>query len=100
MEYEVLCPWADVDPLPVNGNQPRVTDLNGKTIGLYAYFKSWGPVIAKEVERQLKDKFPTAKFSHYQYPFHVKEVMSDPDYKDSFEKWVKGIDIAVSAFGD
>jgi hypothetical protein len=52
MQYEVLNPWADTDPYPVEGLQPRVTDLKGKTIGLFAFFKEHGPVIMGEVERQ------------------------------------------------
>lgn len=100
MEYEVLCPWAEVDPIPVKPNSPRVTDLNGKTIGLYAFYKERGPYITREIERQLKAKYPTAKFSHFWYPKHVKEVINDPEYKEKFEEWVKGADTFVSAYGD
>jgi len=34
-QYEVLNPWADLDPVPLRGISPRVTDLAGKTIGLF-----------------------------------------------------------------
>lgn len=100
MDFEVLCPWAEVDPIPLKGNSPRVTDLNGKTVGLFAYFKEWGPVIMREVEQQLKAKFPTAKYSHFQYPKHIKEIANDPEYKDKFEEWVKEVDTVVSGYGD
>jgi hypothetical protein len=34
-EYEVLGPWAEADPIPSRGINPRITDLAGKKIGLY-----------------------------------------------------------------
>jgi hypothetical protein len=100
MDYEVLSPWAEVDPVAAKGLMPRVTDLNGKTIGLFAFFKQYAPAIMKEVERQLKERFPKAKFSHYQYPLHVKEVIDDEKYKPSFLDWLKGVDTVVSGQGD
>jgi hypothetical protein len=54
----------------------------------------------REVERQLKAKFPKAKFRHYQYPVHVKEVIDDERFKASFVEWVKGIDAAITGNGD
>lgn len=100
MDYEVLRPWADVDPIEPRGIAPRVSDLDGKTIGLFAFFKEWGPVIMQEVERQMKEKFPKAKFSHYHYPEHVAEVVKDDNYKESFEKWVNEVDTVVTGHGD
>jgi hypothetical protein len=100
MDYEVLSPIGEVEPAVPKGILPRVSDLNGKTIGLFAYFKPWGPTIMREVERQLKEKFPTAKFSHYHFPFHVEEVAKHPQYKDSFKKWVASVDTVVTGHGD
>ena len=100
MDYEVLSPWAEVDPVAPRGLSPRVTDLRGKTIGLYAFFKQWGPPIMREVEQQLKEKFPTAKFSHYHFPLHLEEVAKHTKYKASFEEWVKGVDTIVTGHGD
>lgn len=99
MEYEVLSPWADVDPMPLKGNSPRVTDLRDKTIGFFTNIIDIAPATAMEIERQLKMRFPTVKFSHFHYPKHVKEVVNDPEYKDSFERWVKGIDTVVTCYG-
>jgi hypothetical protein len=43
-EYEVLSPWAQIDEAPsVLRLQPRVDDLNSKTIGMYAHFKAQAP---------------------------------------------------------
>ena len=38
-QYEVLSPWAEVDPIPLRGISPRVDTLAGKKIGLFANFK-------------------------------------------------------------
>lgn len=100
MDYEVLCPWAEVDSITVKGNSPRVTDLKGKTIGLYAYHKARGPALLRELENQLKAKFPASKFSYFQYLKHTWEIDKDPEYKDRFEEWLKGVDTVVSAYGD
>jgi hypothetical protein len=100
MDFEVLSPWAEADPVAVRGLVPRVADLNGKTIGLFSFFKAHAPFIMREVEKKLKERFPTAKFSHYQYPYHVKEVIDDPKFKESFQNWVKGVDTAVTGQGD
>ena len=100
MDYEVLSPWAEVDPVAAKGLMPRLTDLNGKTIGLFSFFKQHAPFIMREVERQLQERFPKAKFSHYQYPMHVKEVMNDDEHKPAFQEWVKGVDAAVTGQGD
>jgi hypothetical protein len=100
MDYEVLSPWAEVEPIAPRGILPRVTDLSGKTIGLFAFFKQHGPFIMKEVEQKFKEKFPTAKFSHYYYPKHMKEIMEDDEYKASFEEWIKGVDTVVAGNSD
>lgn len=106
MDYEVLSPWADSDrrkPMTLN---PRVGDLNGKKVGLFAGFKGHWIVILTEVERQLKDRFPGAEFLHYHYPKDMSstrdacEVADDDEYRPSFEKWLKEVDIVVTGHGD
>ncbi len=100
MDYEVLSPWGEVDPVAPRGLLPRVKDLNGKTIGLYSFFKVVGPPIMRELERQLKERFPTAKFTHYQYPKHVMEITEDPEYRDSFKEWVNSVDTVITGHSD
>ena len=99
MDYEVLGPWAEVDAEAPSALSPRVTDLGDKTIGLFSFFKPHGHLINDEIERRLKERFPTVKFSHYAIPVHSVEAVSD-EYKPSFEEWVKGVDTVVTAHGD
>jgi hypothetical protein len=100
MNYEVFSPWAEVDEVVSGGLQPRVTDLNKKTIGLFSFFKEHGPMILREVERQLKEKFPEAKFSHFQYPKDCVDIADDDEYRTLLEKWLKGVDTVLSGHGD
>jgi hypothetical protein len=106
MEYSVLSPRGEVDPIVNIGLQPRVADLNNKTIGLFASFKEHWVLILKEIEKQLKGRFPNAKFTHFQY---IKDLNSYNDIaeigKDAaviplFEEWLRGVDAVISANGD
>ena len=102
-EYNVLNPWAEVDPVPLRSISPRVTDLGGKKIGLFANSKGLARPILTVVEEKLKEIFPTAKFSWY-VPrevnrYNVLQVESKSN-KPVFEEWVKGVDTVVAAVGD
>lgn len=100
MKYKVLSPWAQVDKTKSAVMMPRLNDLNGRTIGLFSHFKEHSPLILKEVERQLKEKFPSAGFSHYQYVRDTTEIINDAQNKPSFMEWLKGVDAVISAYGD
>jgi hypothetical protein len=41
---------------------PRLTDLNGKTIGLYWNIKAGGDAALDRTEEVLSDRYPAAKF--------------------------------------
>ncbi len=106
MEYEVLSPVGDVDPIMQIGLNPRVTDLNKATIGLYTTFKEHWVLILEEIARQLKERYPGAKFSRFQYtkdlnPYtQVAEVAKDPEVRPEFEEWLKGVDTVIVANAD
>jgi hypothetical protein len=100
MEYEVLSPLGQVSATSQMGLQPRVNNLKGKTIGMYAHFKEQAPLILKEIEQQLKEKFPTTKFTYFQYLKDTAEIVNDPEYKASFEKWLSNVDTVISGYGD
>jgi hypothetical protein len=100
MEYEVLSPLGEIDPVPLRGLNPRVKSLEGVTIGMFAGFKEHWPLILKEVELQLKQRFTTAKFSHYQYIKDATEIEKDEEFRGSLDKWLGGVDTVISANGD
>ncbi len=111
-QYEVLSPWAEADAIPKKGITPRVTNLEGKTIGLFENHKVSAKPILNAVEQQLKERYPTCKFSRYVSPADTgpgavssKEPVAGKEqiaskYKDKFEEWLRGVDTVVAAVGD
>jgi len=98
-QFEVLNPQGETDPIPLRGIAPRLEDLNGKTVGLFATtFKPAAKPILDVVEQKLKAKYPEMKTSWFLYG-HGTAVTDGAD-KDAFEEWAKGIDISVTSVGD
>ena len=65
-QYEVLDPWAEVDLIHFRGlTVPRLTDLAGKKIGLFAISKPISMRIVTAMEAKLKAQYPTAETSRY-----------------------------------
>jgi len=98
VQYEVLSPWAEVNPLPLSGISPRLTDLDDRTIGLYASHKVASSLIQAVVEAKLKERFHTLKFSWWKVALHDKLTLIEDRAK--FEEWLKGVDAVVNAVGD
>lgn len=99
-KYTILSPWAETDhveKLPIN---PRLDSLEGKTIGLYASFKEYHPFFMQEVERQLSEKYPTAKFEHYTYIVDTQEIDQDPENFPAFKAWLEKVDGVIGVGAD
>ena len=100
VQYQVLSPWAEVDPIPLKGlTASRVNDLAGKKIGLFVNYKRAAMPSAEAVEKQLKAKFPSAEFSYYHSTDWNVNVIETKD-RDKFAAWVKGLDALVATIGD
>ncbi len=106
MTYKVMSPRGETDDIEVTGLQPRVADLNGKTIGLYATFKEHWMMILNEIGKQLQERYPDIKLTRFRYTkdlnsyTQVAEVAKDPEVRPEFEEWVKGVDLVITANGD
>jgi hypothetical protein len=102
--YEVLSPWAEVDPVPLKGLAPRLTDLNGKTIGLFANHKVAGALVQDVVEKRLKERFPKVIISRYKVTLHDSATLTTEGgtetEKPRFDAWLKGVDAVINAVGD
>ena len=98
-QYEVLSPWAEVDPIPLLGISPRVDTLEGKKIGLFANFKRAAVPIAREIEKRLKERFPDSEISLYHSTAPNVDESVEPDAK-KFEAWAKDMDAVVAVVGD
>ncbi len=98
-QWEVLSPWAEVDPIPVRGISPRVDTLAGKKIGLFANFKRAARPIQAVVERRLKERFPDSETSLFDSTLpNVTET--ETENKDRFAAWAKETDAVIAAVGD
>ncbi|MGD0795592.1 MAG: hypothetical protein ABR958_08450 [Dehalococcoidales bacterium] len=97
--YEVLSPWAEADPVPLKGLAPRLDKLDGKKIGLLQNSKRAAPRILDVTERLLKEKFPRTQISRFEgRSFSVSSL--EPERRQEFEDWLKGVDAVIAAVGD
>ncbi len=95
-QYQVLNPWAEVDPKPPRGIRPRLDTLAGKKIGMFANTKRAAKPILAEFEKNLKKRFPDAQTSLFQ----IKQRIVHEKERSIFLDWVKGVDAVVAAVGD
>jgi hypothetical protein len=97
--YEVLSPWSEADPIPLQGLSPRLDDLAGKKIGLLCNSKRAAPLILEVAERLLKEKYTTVATSYfYARSFSVSTL--ERDRKEEFDDWLKGLDAVIASVGD
>ena len=97
--YEVLSPWAEADPVPWRGINPRLPDLAGKKIGLLRNSKRAAEPSLKVVADRLKKRYPTIQFSWFAN-LKPNERAVAQEIKDDFEKWLKGVDAVIASYGD
>lgn len=99
IEYEVLSPWADTDPVPLRGIAPRPADLAGKKIGLYSNRKRAAQLTLNAVERELLEKYPGAQTSWYECTtINTPEMLTEG--KAKFVAWVGSVDAVVLSVAD
>ena len=58
---QVLNPVGEIEPPPTLGLNPRLSDLNGKTIALMDNWKAGGVYLQDRFEQLLKKKYPDVK---------------------------------------
>ena len=99
IQYKVLSPWADVDPKPLQGISPRLDNLSGKKIGLFANYKRAAMPIARSLQAKFQAKYPDSEFSIYHSTqWNVNEI--DTANGEKFKKWVEDQDAVVLLVGD
>ncbi len=91
--YQVLSPWAEADPVPLEGISPRLTGLENKKIGLYCCSKQAAKPIMTVFDKKLRERYPSCETSW----FVQNEIQGD---MSKFEGWVRGVDAVVGAVGD
>ena len=97
-EYEVLNPWAEVDPIPTRGISPRISDMNGKKIGLFRNSKVAARPMLEIVAEKIKERYPTVTFTNFVLlpNYSVAETSEQAKY----EEWLKGVDAVIFSHGD
>jgi hypothetical protein len=97
--YEVLSPWAEVDPVPMRGLSPRLDSLAGKKIGIFANYKRAALPVAEAIEKNLKALYPdTRTVLFHSTEWNVTEVETAD--RETFTAWAKGVDAVVGVIGD
>lgn len=99
-KFKVLSPWAETENSIKKGINPRLDTIKGKTIGLYASFKEYHPFFMQELERQMKERYPETKFSHYTYIVDTQQIDEDLENYPSFKNWLEGVDAVVGVGAD
>ena len=98
-QFEVLSPWADVDPIPLRGISPRIPTLAGKKIGLFVNPKRAAMPIAESIDRRLKSMYPDIQtIIFHSVGANVNEI--ETKNKERFTAWAKGLDAAIAVVGD
>ena len=91
VEWEVLNPLAEYET-PVFALSPRLTDLNGKTVGLYWNGKSNGNVLLEEVGKLLEERFKDIKIIKFWLHISVGA--------DNQKRMAEQCDAVIAAQGD
>ncbi len=97
-QYEVLNPWAEVDPMPLRGITPHPNDLNGKSIGLYHNDKRAARPMLAAVEARLKQKYPTLTFKSFLRGPNL--AIYEMEEKAEYDEWIKDVDAVIFSHAD
>jgi hypothetical protein len=92
IELELLNPRGEIEPPPIFTPTPRITDLDGKRIGLYSNGKPGMDNFYAVLEEMLKKKFPTATIKLLRGAFEIRD--------DEAKAWISEIDTFVYGVGD
>jgi hypothetical protein len=73
VELEVLNPRGKIEAVPDSSPSPRLTSLEGKTIGLYSNSKPGMDNFYTVFEELLKKKYPTVKVKTMRGAFLIRD---------------------------
>ena len=99
IQYEVLSPWGEADPKQLKGISPRLDNLSGKKIGLFANYKRAAVPIAMSLKEKLESRYLDSKFSVYHSDqWNVVEIETEKG--ETFKQWVEENDAVILMVGD
>ena len=100
IQYEVLSPWAQVDPVPPRGLSPRLGALDGKKIGLFINTKRAAKPMAAAIAKRLKEKFPASETSLFASPLSTVILRESKKEEAQFTAWLKSVNAVILLVGD
>ena len=99
IQYQVLSPWAEVDPVPLRGISPRVDNLAGKKIGLFVNYKRAARPIGLSLEKRLKSMYPGSEIRFFYSP-DWNVVETETRNREKFTAWASESDAVILLVGD
>jgi hypothetical protein len=99
--YDVLSPWSETDPIPLQGISPRLSDIRGKRIGLFANNKPAAGPIQDAVEAELRTRYGgDVAITRFSRPDHG-DAGNSADDGQRYTKWLQEeVDAVIVAVGD
>ena len=97
-QYEVLNPWAEIDPIQVKGISPRLSEIAGKRIGFFLNSKIAAEPMSRIIEEKLKEMDPSLSFTRYVRIPNIS--MAEIPEKEEYIEWLKGLDAIIYTHGD
>lgn len=99
IQYQVLSPWAEIDPIPLRGISSRIDSLEGKKIGVFANYKRAALPIAGALQKRLEAMYPGSETTLFHSDeWNVTEVETED--RDKFAAWAKEMDAVILVVGD
>src|SRR3990172_10344856 len=71
---EVMDPRGEIPPPPFNAPAERISNLDGKTVGIYWIGKAGGDNFWDNVEALLNERYPNTKTKRYQGIFDLGDA--------------------------
>jgi hypothetical protein len=97
-QYEILSPWAEIDPVTVKGISPRLKEITGKTIGFFLNSKIAAEPMSDIIEEKLREKDSSLTFSRFVRIPNIS--MAETQDKEKYIEWLKGLDAIIYTHGD
>jgi hypothetical protein len=97
--YDVLSPWAETDPVPLQGITPRLPEIHGKRIGLFANYKRAAGPIQDAVDAELRARFGEA-IAIQRFAQAGSNDVGSSDEGAQFAAWLEEVDAVIVAVGD
>jgi hypothetical protein len=98
VHYEVMSPWADIDPVPVKGISSRLDEMAGITIGFFLNSKIAAEPMSYIIEEKLKEKYQSIDFSRFVRIPNIS--MAETPDKEKYMEWLNGLDAVIYTHGD